>query len=122
MRKGEIACNKQFFLFSQCFPPYLALISHFKCTLKYRLKFVSIWTSLKILLSGIGLRSGVVLEWWSLKAVNCLIQVVSNTGLTVLSNLQYHGEKDQEWLVNKFHLYTETNYHPFFSPWKLLSR
>ena len=24
-RKGEIACNKQFLLFSQCFLPYIAL-------------------------------------------------------------------------------------------------
>ena len=28
--KGEIACNKQFLLFSQCFLPYMM---HFKCTL-----------------------------------------------------------------------------------------
>ena len=34
VRKGEIACNKQFLLFSQCFLPYMALIFHFKCTLK----------------------------------------------------------------------------------------
>ena len=26
MRKGDIACNKQFLLFSQCFLPYVALI------------------------------------------------------------------------------------------------
>ena len=25
VRKGEIACNKQFFVFSQCFLPYIAL-------------------------------------------------------------------------------------------------
>ena len=30
--KGEIACNKQFLLFSQCFLSYIALIFHFKCT------------------------------------------------------------------------------------------
>ena len=30
VRKGEIACNKQFLLFSQCFLPYMALIFHFK--------------------------------------------------------------------------------------------
>ena len=47
VRKGEIACNKQFLLFSQCFLPYIALIFHFECTLKCRLQFVSIWTSLK---------------------------------------------------------------------------
>ena len=34
VRKGEIACYKQFPLFSQCFLPYMALIFHFKCTLK----------------------------------------------------------------------------------------
>ena len=47
VRKGKIACNKQFLLFSQCFPPNMALIFHFKGTLKCRLQFVSIWTSLK---------------------------------------------------------------------------
>ena len=56
VRKGEIACDKQFLLFSQCFLCYMVLIFHFKCTLKCRLQFVSIWTSLKILLSGNGLR------------------------------------------------------------------
>ena len=34
VRKGEIACNKQFLLFSQCFLPYMLLIFRFKCTLK----------------------------------------------------------------------------------------
>ena len=47
VRKGEIACNKQFLLFSQCFLPCRALIFHFKCTLECRLQFLSIWTSLK---------------------------------------------------------------------------
>ena len=32
VRKREIACNKQFHLFSQFFLPYMALIFHFKCT------------------------------------------------------------------------------------------
>ena len=45
--KGEIACNKQILLFSKCFLPYMVLIFHSKCTLKCRLQFVSIWTSLK---------------------------------------------------------------------------
>ena len=40
VRKREIACNNQFFLFSQCFPPYMALIFHFKFTLKCCLQFV----------------------------------------------------------------------------------
>ena len=47
VRKREIARNKEFLFFSQCFPPYMALIFRFKCTLKCRLQFVSIWTSLK---------------------------------------------------------------------------
>ena len=47
VRKGEIACNKQFLLFSQCFLAYMALIFYFKFILKCRLQFVSIWTSLK---------------------------------------------------------------------------
>ena len=46
VRKGEIACNKQFLLSSQCFPPCVALVFHFEYTLKCRLQFVSIWTSL----------------------------------------------------------------------------
>ena len=55
MRIGESAFNKQSFLFSQCFQPYMAHIFHFKCTLKCRLQFVSIWTSLKFYQSGNGL-------------------------------------------------------------------
>ena len=47
VRKGEIACNKQFLLFSQCFLRSIVLIFHFKCTLKCRLQFVLIWTYLK---------------------------------------------------------------------------
>ena len=47
VRKGEIVCNKQFLLFSQFFLPYMALIFHFKCTVKCRLQFVSVLTSLK---------------------------------------------------------------------------
>ena len=45
--KGEIACNKQFLLFSQCFLPNIVIIFHFKCTLKCRLQFVSVWTNQK---------------------------------------------------------------------------
>ena len=47
VRKGEIASNKQFLLFSQCFLPYMAFILHCECTFKCLLQFVSIWTSLK---------------------------------------------------------------------------
>ena len=34
VRRGEIACYKQFLLFSQCFLPLIALMFHFTCTLK----------------------------------------------------------------------------------------
>ena len=54
VRKGEIACYKQFLLFSQCFLPYMVFIFHFKCTLKGSLKFVSILTSLKFCRLGKG--------------------------------------------------------------------
>ena len=49
-------CYKQFLLFSQCFLPYMALIFHFKCTLKCRLQFVSIWTSLNCCRLAMGYR------------------------------------------------------------------
>ena len=42
-----MACKKQFLLFSQCFLPFMVLSFHFKCTVKCRLQFVSIWTSVK---------------------------------------------------------------------------
>ena len=48
MKKGEIACNKQFLLFSQYFLPYKVPTFHFKGTLKCRLQFISTWTSLKL--------------------------------------------------------------------------
>ena len=47
-RKGEIACNKQFLIISQCVLHGMVLIFHFKCTLECHLQFVSIWTSLKL--------------------------------------------------------------------------
>ena len=34
VRKGEIVCNKQLLLFSQCFLPYMVLISHFQMHFK----------------------------------------------------------------------------------------
>ena len=51
VRKGEIACNKQFLLFSQCFLLYIVLIFHFKCTLKFCFNL----DQSKILLSSNGL-------------------------------------------------------------------
>ena len=47
VRIGEIACNKQFLLLSQCFLPYMALIFQFKCTLKVVCNSLPIWTSLE---------------------------------------------------------------------------
>ena len=47
MEKEKIACDKQVLPFSQCFLPYMALSFHFKCPLKFRLQFLSIWTRLK---------------------------------------------------------------------------
>ena len=47
MRKGEIACNKQFLFFSRCFLPFTVHIFHFTYTLKCGLQIVTIWTSLK---------------------------------------------------------------------------
>ena len=61
VRKGEIACNKQFLLFSQYFLPYMTLSFHFECTLKCRLQFVSIFDQSKILSS----RNGFNLEMTS---------------------------------------------------------
>ena len=57
VRKGEIACYKQFLLFSQCFCTLYGtffFFVYFKCILKC-LQSVSIWTSLTILSSGNGL-------------------------------------------------------------------
>ena len=56
VRKGEIACNKQFLLFSQCFLPYMGLIFHFKCTLKMSSAICSNLDQSKNLSSGNGLR------------------------------------------------------------------
>ena len=55
VRKGEIANNKQFHLFSQYFLRYMAHIFHFTCTLKCCLQFSNLDKS-KILSSGNGLK------------------------------------------------------------------
>ena len=55
MRKGEIACNKQFLLFSQCVLSCMALIFHSECTLQCRLQFLSFWTNIKFCHLVIGL-------------------------------------------------------------------
>ena len=61
VREGEIACNKQFLLFSQCFLPFMAL--HFKMSsaICFNLNQSKILLSgSKILLSGYGLRNGLI--------------------------------------------------------------
>ena len=58
VRKEEIAYNKQFLLSSQCYPAYMVLIFHFKCTLECHLQFVNLNQS-KILSSGNGLKKDV---------------------------------------------------------------
>ena len=83
VRKREIAFNKQFLLFSQCFPPYMVHIFFSKCTctLKCRLQFVSIWTSLKFchLVMGQGIKC-YSLRWLSsfLRRSEYLLRVFSN--------------------------------------------
>ena len=56
VRKGEIACNKQFFLFSQCFLPNIAPFFHYKCTLKLLSAVCVNLDQSKILLSANGLK------------------------------------------------------------------
>ena len=55
VRKGEIACNKQFLLFSQCFLPHMALIFHFKTHFKMSCTICFNLDQSKILWSGNGL-------------------------------------------------------------------
>ena len=47
VRKGEIACNKQFLLLSQCFLTNMAFNFYLKCTVKCHLQFVPILINLK---------------------------------------------------------------------------
>ena len=54
VRKGKIACNKQFLLFSQCFLPYMVLIFHFKFTIKMLSAICFNLDQSKILSSGNG--------------------------------------------------------------------
>ena len=54
----EQHCNKQFFLFSQCFLYYMALILHFICTSKMLSAICFNLDQSKILSSGNGLRKG----------------------------------------------------------------
>ena len=69
VRQGEIAWNKQFLLFSQCFLPYVAFIFHFKCTLKCRLQFVSILTSLNFVV------------WKRVRIIICIFSTLSRRNL-----------------------------------------
>ena len=66
VRKGEITCNMQFLLFSQCFLPYMALIFHFKMLSAICFNL----DQSKTLSSGNGLTlpNGIILDWSELKA------------------------------------------------------
>ena len=47
VRKGEIARNEQFLLFTQCFLPFWRTFCHFYQTQNCRLQTLSFWRSLK---------------------------------------------------------------------------
>ena len=65
VRKGEIVCDKQFLLFSECFLSYMVLIFHFNCTLKMSSAICFNFDQSKILSSGNGLKSNMSLtELW----------------------------------------------------------
>ena len=89
--KGGIACNKQFLLFSQCFPPSMALIFHFKCTLKCHLQFVSIWTSLKFCNGLIGY---ILWKGTKLKAFAKVKIKVSKMMIFVLNRFENMGKRE----------------------------
>ena len=56
VKKGKIACNKQFLYFSR-FLPHMAIISQFKCALKCCLQFFFSLDQSKIFSSGNGLKN-----------------------------------------------------------------
>ena len=49
--KGEIACNEQFLLFPQCFLPVWITFCHFRQIWNCRLQTLSVWKSLKFVVS-----------------------------------------------------------------------
>ena len=91
MRKGEIACHKQFLLFSQRFLPYMAHIFHFKCTLKCRLQFVRIWTSLKFCRLVISLKNTCI---WLLVHFYFLFQLVGGAATGLMAWVLVEKEKE----------------------------
>ena len=81
VRKGEIACNKQFLLFSQCFSPYMALIFHFKCSFKMSSAICFKLDQSKILSSGNGLTNKVLVGGYLVCFVTDLVNfAVINAG------------------------------------------
>ena len=104
MRKGEIACNKQFLLFSQCFLPYMKLIFHFKCTLKCCLQFVSIWASLKFCHLVIWVNSFPNNSWF--------LRVCSTSLLKTL------WEKEKLFITSKFS-FSHSVFYPFGEPFAI---
>ena len=59
LRKGEIACNKQFLLFPQCFLPVLRPFCHFHQFWNCGLQTLSVWVSLKFVIWETVKKSGV---------------------------------------------------------------
>ena len=102
VRKGGIACNKHFLLFSQYFLLYMIHIFHFKCTLKCCLQFVSIWTSLNFLLSGNGLWKvwGFITDNWIREA---------KRWCPALKVLIYYGSQEDRRATRQYVLYNKPN-------------
>ena len=94
MGKGEIARNEQFLLFPQCFQK--ACFSGASCGngLKCHVQIVSIWTSLKNLLSGDGLIGDLQMRLIRIRHTFC------------------HLLKDYIWMERGLTLYQVTNFRP----------
>ena len=93
-KKGEITCNKQFLLFSQCFLPYMALIFRFKCTLKCRLQFVSISTSLEYSIFCTKIYWNLILPQKHSPLRLKFSMITSTNKMPRLSNPEYEGEEN----------------------------
>ena len=71
--KGEIACNKQFLLFSQCFLPIWRTFCHFLQIQNCRLQTLSVWKYLKFDIWERVKRQGLNIAYYSTNnQLNCL--------------------------------------------------
>ena len=98
VRKGEIACNKQFLLFSQCFLHYMTLIFHFKCNLKMSSAICFNLDQSKILSSGNGL-----IHPLSANTLNALLESIYFLfGKELISQIffLFHVRNSIDWLEN----------------------